>query len=159
MESHMPAELTIRPATPDDCEIVVDYNHRLAAETEDKHLCRETLRRGVAALLDDASKGRYFLACRQGRVVGQTMVTFEWSDWRNGPIWWIQSVYVEPEARREGVFRALYEHIRQTAQREGVVGLRLYVEQNNARAQSTYQSMGMHNAGYLVFETMFKPGP
>ena len=152
----MAAELVIRPATLDDRDTVVDYNRRLAEESEGKQLPLDTVRPGVAAILGDPTLGRYYMACREGRTIGQTMITFEWSDWRNGQIWWIQSVYVAPEERRGGVFRAMFEHVRQTALREQVVGLRLYVERNNEPALAVYQKMGMENAGYLVFEQMFQ---
>jgi GNAT superfamily N-acetyltransferase len=108
---------------------------------------------GVAAGLADPGKSVYFLAEEDGTAVGQMMYTTEWSDWRNGWFWWIQSVYVRPEARRRGVFRALFEHVHQAARAdERVIGLRLYVERENHVAQKTYQNMGMESAGYLVFE-------
>lgn len=152
----MPGDLRIRPATVDDWETVVEFNYLLAAESEDKILCRETLSRGVKAALADAAKARYFLATRQERPVGQVMLTYEWSDWRNGHIWWIQSVYVVPECRQQGIYRALHQHVAALAQHEGnVVGLRLYVERNNHRAQQVYQRLGMRSAGYLVYENFW----
>lgn len=147
--------LTIRDATATDVDVIVDYNVRLAAESEGKSLNAATLRRGVAALLADAAHGRYFLACRGPRVVGQVMITYEWSDWRNGRIWWIQSVYVPPEDRRGGVFRALFQHIRGLAESTpGIVGLRLYVEENNTLAHAVYRDLGMIDAGYFVLQRM-----
>lgn len=145
--------LTIRPATPADVNLVVDMNDRLAWESEHKKLNRDLLTPGVHAVLADAARGRYFMAERDGVVVGQTMITYEWSDWRNGWIWWIQSVYVIPEARAQGVFRALYTHILDTARKAGnVIGLRLYVEKENRVAHHTYQRMGMEWTDYLVME-------
>ncbi len=146
----------IRPATPNDTDLVVRWNIRLAEESEDKTLSAEILTRGVRQVLADQQKGRYFIAMDGARPIGQTMVTYEWSDWRNGWIWWIQSVYVEADYRRRGVYRALHNHIAEVAKRSGeVVGLRLYVEQNNTVAREVYQSCGLRPAGYLVYEHMF----
>lgn len=151
----MNGPLTIRDATIDDVDVIVDFNIRLAAESEGKSLSTGTLRQGVRALLCDAAHGRYFLACRGPHVVGQVMLTYEWSDWRNGRIWWIQSVYVPPEARRGGVFRALFQHVRGLAESTpGVVGLRLYVEENNTLAHAVYRELGMADAGYFVLQRM-----
>lgn len=145
----------IRPATLNDLETIVDFNVRLAAETEDTELDRENVRRGVRALLADPAHGAYYVACKDG-IIGQMMHTREWSDWRNGDIWWIQSVYVHPDHRRRGVCRALYAHLRaQAAADPGVVGLRLYVERDNARAQATYAAFGMRPGGYLVMQELF----
>ncbi len=155
----MPSTLQIRDATPNDWQVIVDYNLRLAEESEGKQLHRETLGAGVRALLAQPSHGRYFLACRDGRIIGQTMITYEWSDWRNGQIWWIQSVYVEPDSRRQGVFRGLFEHIRQQAESTpGIAGLRLYVEEQNFAAHETYRSLGMQDAGYFVLERLLLRG-
>jgi GNAT superfamily N-acetyltransferase len=145
--------LTIRRATPADATVVVEFNRRLAEETEGKTLDISVLTVGVTAGLADPAKAWYFLAEEDGVVLGQMMITFEWSDWRNGWFWWIQSVYVRADARRRGIFRRLYEHVSQRA-REGpdVIGLRLYVERHNHAAQQTYTHLGMEPAGYLVFE-------
>jgi ribosomal protein S18 acetylase RimI-like enzyme len=145
--------LAIRRATSDDLDVVVDFNRRLAEESEGKILDPAVLKAGVAQALADPKKALYFLAEDAGRVVGQTMITTEWSDWRNGWFWWIQSVYVRPEARRRGVFRALFEHISKAARQDSsVIGLRLYVDHENHAAQETYRNMGMVAAGYLVLE-------
>ncbi|MBY0522645.1 MAG: GNAT family N-acetyltransferase [Gemmataceae bacterium] len=144
--------LAIRRAVPADASTIVEFNRLLAEESEGKVLDLALLRPGVAAALADPHKCLYFVAEEEGRIVGQTMVTYEWSDWRNGWIWWIQSVYVRPEARRLGVFRALYEHIRQTARQEGAIGIRLYVEEDNKRAHETYYRLGMVRSGYFVLE-------
>lgn len=152
----MTHEFAIRDALPADAETIVEYNARLAEETEGKALDGDALRRGVRAVLDDVAHGRYFLACRDRAIVGQLMLTYEWSDWRNGRIWWIQSVYVLPSARRQGAYKALYAHVRRLARETpGVVGLRLYVEHHNARAQEVYRRLGMREAGYRVLEEMF----
>ena len=146
---------SIRPATLDDVDLVVRWNILLADESEDIQLSPKILAPGVRQALADPQKARYFIALDGPRPIGQTMVTYEWSDWRNGWIWWIQSVYVEADYRRRGVYRALHEHIAETARRAGVVGLRLYVEQNNTVAREVYESCGLKPAGYLVYEHMF----
>jgi ribosomal protein S18 acetylase RimI-like enzyme len=144
---------TVRPARIDDCEIIARYNCELAWETEQTRLDAETVLQGVQAVLADAGKGRYFVACCEEQVVGQLMHTREWSDWRNGDIWWLQSVYVAPSFRGRGVFRTLYQHLAAQAQADpGVVGLRLYVESDNTQAQQTYRQLGLREAGYFVME-------
>ncbi len=145
--------LSIRRAGPADVAIVTEFNRLLALESEGKTLDAAVLAAGVAAGLADPNKSVYFLAEEDGAPIGQIMYTREWSDWRNGWFWWIQSVYVRAEARRRGVLRALYEHVQQAARADGnVIGLRLYVERNNHIAQETYRRLGMDAAGYLVFE-------
>lgn len=150
-------EITIRDATPSDASTIAEFNCRLASESEDKQLDPETVGKGVDALLMDTRRGRYFVACSaDGKVIGQLMHTFEWSDWRNGDIWWLQSVYVHADFRRQGVFRKLNQHLEQLAESTpGVVGLRLYVENENARAQETYRSLSFTEPGYRVMERMF----
>jgi GNAT superfamily N-acetyltransferase len=148
--------IEVRPAALGDWEVIVEYNVALARESEATHLNRETVRLGVRALLENPRHGRYFIAVMEGRVVGQLMHTREWSDWRNGEIWWIQSVFVHPDFRRQGVFRTLYQHLERLASSEpGIVGLRLYVEEQNNRAISTYTALGLLHSGYAVMERMF----
>ncbi len=145
--------LSIRRAVPADAPTVAEFNRLLAVESESKTLDPAVLAAGVAAGLADPQKGMYFLAEEDGVALGQVQYTTEFSDWRNGWIWWIQSVYVRQDARRRGVFRALYEHLYQAAQADPeVIGLRLYVERDNHTAQATYQSMGMEPTSYIVFE-------
>jgi GNAT superfamily N-acetyltransferase len=145
--------MQLRPAHRGDADTIVEFNMRMAQETEGLQLDPALIAPGVRAMIEDRAKGRYFVAEREGRVVGQIGVTTEWSDWRNGHFWWIQSVYVAPEARRTGVFRALYEHVRAEAKRQpGVIGLRLYVEEHNAAAQTTYDRLGMKMSAYRVME-------
>jgi ribosomal protein S18 acetylase RimI-like enzyme len=148
--------LTIRPAGATDIDVICEFNRLMALETENKTLDLAILRPGVAAMLSDPHKGRYFVAVDQNEreaVVGQLGVTLEWSDWRNGNFWWIQSVYVRKEARRHGVFRALYEHVLMHARSEpNVIGVRLYVEHDNTIAQGTYRKMGMKMTDYKVME-------
>lgn len=150
----------VRPATPDDLEHLVTWNAAMAWETEHKRLDAETLRRGVAMALAESARGRYFIAERDGRPAGSLLITTEWSDWRCADWWWIQSVYVEPSHRRQGVYAALYRHVEELARAsENVCGLRLYVEKENAVAQRTYSTLGMRDAGYFMFEAGFGPEP
>ncbi len=150
--------MRIREAQLGDVAIIAEYNARLAQETEGKELDRATLLAGVRALIENPARGVYFVAEEAGQVVGQVMITFEWSDWRNGTFWWLQSVYVREEFRGRGVFRSLFEHVRGLAGQEaGVCGLRLYVERENERAKSAYRRLGMTDAGYEVFETVLAP--
>jgi ribosomal protein S18 acetylase RimI-like enzyme len=149
---------TIRRATAHDHATIVDFNCAMALETEGKALKHEVISRGVASLLGNEHRGMYFVAEQNEIIVGALMITYEWSDWRNGNFWWIQSVYVRPEVRGHGVYRAMYEHIRALATKDpGVCGFRLYVEQDNARAQRTYASLGMSETHYRMYEEM-KPG-
>jgi len=148
--------LEIRDATAADEATIVDFNARMAEETEGRTLDPEVLGAGVAAALNDSTKGRYWLATSSGKIAGQIMVSWEWSDWRNGMLWWIQSVYVPAQFRRQGVFRALYKHVESLAQAdEEACGIRLYVEKNNVRAQQTYRVLGMSEPGYNVMEMIF----
>ncbi|MGE0451372.1 MAG: N-acetyltransferase family protein [Vicinamibacterales bacterium] len=147
--------MRIRPATLHDLDFIVDGNLALAVETEQLQLDRDALRAGVRAVLEARVPGRYWIAEVEGTPVGQLLITFEWSDWRNGMIWWIQSVYVTLAARHGGVFRALYEHVRREAQSASACGLRLYVDTRNVAAQRVYAAIGMNGEHYRVFEDMF----
>jgi GNAT superfamily N-acetyltransferase len=147
--------LRIRPATTGDLEAIVDGNLNLARESENVALDVTTLREGVRALLERRAPGRYWAAEQDGRVVGQLLITYEWSDWRNRMVWWIQSVYVAPDHRRRGVLKALYEHVRREAREAGCGGLRLYVDNSNTSAQGAYTALGMNGGHYRVFEDMF----
>jgi GNAT superfamily N-acetyltransferase len=150
--------MRIRRAGPDDSATIAEFNIRLAAETEDLKLDPDRVNAGVLALLRDPSKGSYFVCELQNSIVGQVMITYEWSDWRNGNVWWLQSVYIRPEFRQKGVFRTLFEHIRGLAIREpGVWGLRLYMHAANERARTAYKRLGMSRTHYEVFE-METPG-
>ena len=133
--------------------MVADFNLRLAEESEDLHLDPARVQAGVAALLSDPAKGLYFVAEIDGEVAGQLMITYEWSDWRNGNIWWIQSVYVKEKFRRRGVFRALFGYLENLArEQKEVCTLRLYVHGDNAAAQRTYELLGMKRTHYHVLE-------
>ncbi|QDT54835.1 putative acetyltransferase [Caulifigura coniformis] len=148
----------VRPAGPDDAEIIAQFNCLLAEETEHTRLDPPTVLAGVKQLLADPSKGRYLVAEEDGKVIGQLAHTREWSDWRNGDLWWIQSVYVRQGHRGGGVFRALYEHLEAMARESGqVVGIRLYVEQHNEKAQSAYQRLGLAKTDYQVMQKVWLP--
>lgn len=154
----MTQHLTIRKAALGDADAIARFNSAMALETEGKALLPERVNPGVLRLLNDASLGFYVVAEREGEVVGSLMITNEWSDWRNGLFWWIQSVYVVPAARRQGVYRALYDFVRDMARADpGICGFRLYVEKDNTTAQRTYRSLGMESTDYLVYEEL-KPG-
>ena len=149
----MSDSMRIRGATSADAEVIAAFNAAMALETEHKRLDPVVLRAGVEGAIARPTSARYFLAEIEGRVVGQLMVTFEWSDWRNADFWWIQSVYVHPDFRSRGVFATLYRHVERLAHDAGACGLRLYVERANAGAQAAYRRLGMADAGYLVYGT------
>jgi GNAT superfamily N-acetyltransferase len=151
----MPDELAIRRATIDDAEILARFNEAMAEETEDKTLDPDTVRAGVRAVFDKPEQVFYLVAERDSTIVGSLMITTEWSDWRNADFWWIQSVYVRPEARRTGVYTALHRDVRRRARNtEDVCGLRLYVERANAAAQAAYDELGMDEPPYRMYEEM-----
>ena len=153
----MSTSFTIRSGSPADAPVITDYNARLARETEQLELDLARLRAGVDAVLADSTKGNYWVAEAGGEVVGQLMITFEWSDWRNGVIWWIQSVYVRQDWRARGVFKALYNHVHRLAtSRSDVSGLRLYVEHDNQRAKRTYERLGLRPTSYELYEVDFR---
>ena len=150
---------TVRVATRADAPHLVEWNAAMALETEHKQLDRAVLARGVAGVFDDPRRGFYLVAEQGGRPVGSLLVTYEWSDWRCGDWWWIQSVYGTPAARRGGVFRTLYAQVESRARATpGVVGLRLYVEAENENAQRTYENLGMSASSYRFFERGFLAG-
>jgi GNAT superfamily N-acetyltransferase len=147
--------IEIRPALPRDAEVLVDFQVRMARETEELELEPEVVSRGVQAVLDDAMKGRYWVADSGGHLVGSLLTTYEWSDWRDGTVLWVQSVYVVPALRGRGVYRRMYEHLR------GLVlaspdlrGIRLYVDRRNLAAQRVYERLGMSREHYEMFEWM-----
>jgi ribosomal protein S18 acetylase RimI-like enzyme len=143
----------IRLAGPDDCDVLVGFAADMARETEGKDLDTTTLRRGIAALLVDAAKGLTYLLEEDEAAVATLSLTTEWSDWRNGWFWWIQSVYVRPASRGRGHYRRLHEFVMaEAAQRSDVYGLRLYVERENDGAQATYRALGMEETHYRLYE-------
>jgi GNAT superfamily N-acetyltransferase len=146
-------ELCVRAARRNDRDLMAAWAVAMAMETEAKALPLDTITRGIQAGLDDPARALYYIAECAGEPAGTLMVTPEWSDWRDGWWWWIQSVYVAPAHRRKGVFRALFDHVRElAASTEGVRGLRLYVERDNVGAQRTYEFVGMTDAGYRMYE-------
>ena len=147
--------MTVRRATAADADVIAEFNRHLAVESESHVLDADTVARGVRLGLDGAGLARYWLAEAEDGIRGQSMVTVEWSDWRAGPVWWLQSVYVVPEWRGRGVFRALWDHVIGEARQEDVVGLRLYVHHENASARNVYERLGMTDTPYRVYELPF----
>lgn len=153
---------TIRQAIVDDAPVVAQYNINMAKETEGIDLNPETILKGCQAILerDDPSevqgnpRGFYLVASLDNSIIGQLMITYEWSDWRNAVVWWIQSVYVVPEHRGKGVFASLYAHVKKMSKDCNAVGLRLYADTGNTNAQKTYRKLGM-SSHYMVFEDLF----
>lgn len=155
-------DFRIRSAAPGDHATIVEFNRLLALETESKRLDPLVVERGVQRALEDPDRLRYWVVERTDdhRIIGQAGATREWTDWRDGWIWWLQSVYVDPDHRGRGVFRALYRHIRSLAAADPrVVGLRLYVENENQRARQTYEALGMTPGGYTVLEELWLGRP
>ena len=151
----MTQAFAVRKAELRDAPQIAAFNAAMALETEHKRLLPERIGAGVRRLLGDPSLGFYAVAERGGEVIGCLLVTNEWSDWRNGLFWWIQSVYVEPGSRRQGVYRGLYDFIRELARADpGICGFRLYVEKDNRAAQKTYRSLGMAETDYLIYEEL-----
>src|SRR5260221_10227084 len=148
-------EIVYRDAARSDHPAIVDFQVAMALETESIELDRATCAKGVAAVFDDSALGRYFVAEENGRVVGSLLITYEWSDWRNGNVWWIQSVYVVTEFRQQRVYAGLYEHVRRLVEADDSLrGIRLYVDRRNVRAQEVYTRLGMNGEHYQVFEWM-----
>ena len=153
----MSVESMIRIGEKKDADTLAKYNIAMAWETEKKKLSPPLVARGVQALLENPRYGFYVVAEIDREVVGSLMITYEWSDWRDASFWWIQSVYVKPEFRKQGIFRRLYEFVKNKASRDtGVCGLRLYVEQDNVAAQKTYKSIGMSRIPYKLYEESFE---
>ncbi len=153
----MPGELQVRLAERKDVEAIAELNMAMAGETEGKRLDLTTLTRGIHAVFDRPSYGFYVVAESEGQVVGCLLITFEWSDWRAGLFWWIQSLYVRPAFRRHGVFKRLHESVKaQALRRPEVCGIRLYVEQSNRVAQRAYEQAGMTPTRYRLYEQMLR---
>jgi ribosomal protein S18 acetylase RimI-like enzyme len=147
--------IVYREATPSDVPVIVGFQLAMARETEELELDGDVLTGGVQAVFDDPSRGRYFVAEGDGSVIASLMITYEWSDWRNGNVWWIQSVYVRPEFRQQRVYAGLYAHVQRLVQADDSVrGIRLYVDRRNVPAQSVYTKLGMNGEHYQVFEWM-----
>ena len=148
--------LSVRNAIPDDAGTITEFQMKMARETENISLDRETVRKGVTAVFGDHLKGQYYVAETEGKVVASLLITYEWSDWRNCNVWWFQSVYVVPEYRRLGIFRKMYTFIKNKAEEQDIAGLRLYVETKNTRAQKTYEALGMSSEHYSFYQWMRK---
>jgi ribosomal protein S18 acetylase RimI-like enzyme len=149
------SDVQIRPATIADLPILVEFQQRLAFESENITLDVSVLRKGMEALFSDTAKGAYYVADLEGQPVGCHMITYEWSDWRNGVVYWLQSVYVKEQFRQLGVFKKMFEVLKTRIQQDdSVKGLRLYVDKTNLRAQKVYAAMGMNGDHYSVFEMM-----
>jgi ribosomal protein S18 acetylase RimI-like enzyme len=146
--------MNIRLAQKEDAPALVEFNQSMALETEGKRLDSDTLRSGVEAVFSDENKGFYVVAEESGNeIIGGLMVTFEWSDWRDAWFWWIQSVYILPDFRGQGIYRLLYEFVKNKAGKsKNVCGFRLYVEKENVRAQKVYEKLGMEQSYYLMYE-------
>jgi GNAT superfamily N-acetyltransferase len=144
-----------RAATPADISAIAGFQIAMARETEDLQLDPDVVNKGVAAVCHNPARGRYYVAEQDGGILGSLLITYEWSDWRNGAVWWIQSVYVVPEHRRQGIYSGLYAYVRELALGDAQVrGIRLYVDRRNTRAQTVYTQLGMNGEHYQVFEWM-----
>jgi GNAT superfamily N-acetyltransferase len=146
--------IIIRKANQSDAPFIADFQIKMAWETERMNLDPDVVIKGVKAVFEDPSRGKYYVAETTGRIVASLLITFEWSDWRNCNVWWFQSVYVVPEFRRQGIFRSMYAHIKDIAEKQAIAGLRLYVETKNERARKTYEALGMSSEHYSFYEWM-----
>jgi len=145
--------MEVRLATAEDAATIARFNQAMALETESKALPDAVIGAGVRALMENPRDGFYVVAVVAGETAASLMVTSEWSDWRNGFFWWIQSVYVDPAHRRKGLYSAMYRFVKnEAAVRQDVCGFRLYVEQENISAQRTYEYLGMKRTPYLLYE-------
>lgn len=148
-------QVSIRKAVLADAAVIAVFNQQMALETEHKELIPELVLAGVHSLLTNPAYGFYLVAEHEEQVVGSLMITTEWSDWRNGVFWWVQSVYVQPKSRRQGIYRKLYAAVKALATEQGnVCGFRLYVEKDNQQAQQTYRELGMQITDYRIYEEM-----
>jgi GNAT superfamily N-acetyltransferase len=146
--------INIRKAISSDAAVIIDFQQKMAWETEHLKLVPGIITKGVSAVFENPIRGQYWVAEDDGNIIASLLITYEWSDWRNTNVWWFQSVYVLPDYRRRGIFRSMYSNIRSEAARQGIAGLRLYVETNNSRAQQTYEALGMHSEHYKMYEWM-----
>ncbi|MEJ2546123.1 MAG: GNAT family N-acetyltransferase [Calditrichaceae bacterium] len=151
----MSQNIIINKANLDDAEFIAEFNRKMARETENLELDGNVILNGVKNLMKQPELGFYIVAKIDNQVCGCLMITKEWSDWRNGLIWWIQSVYIHPDHRRQGIFRKMYQFIMDYAKEQGIIGLRLYVEHSNSIAQKTYTELGMRKCDYHIYEQIF----
>jgi GNAT superfamily N-acetyltransferase len=148
-------ETTIRKATKADLEVLILFQRAMAEETESIELDSEIVRQGIDALFDDPSKGKYIVIGLDGVLAGCLMLTYEWSDWRNGTVLWIQSVYIEPQHRGKGLYKLLYNFVKnEVSSDNSIKGIRLYVDKRNTTAQKVYETLGMNGEHYQVYEWM-----
>jgi len=148
--------IVVREAKQDDAEAIIDFQLKMAWETENLSLDSTIVTKGVNAVFNDPSKGRYYIAQEGNEIIASLLITYEWSDWRCSNVWWFQSVYVVPRLRRKGVFRQMYNYIKDLAVLSDIAGLRLYVETRNENARKTYESLGMNSDHYSFYEWMRK---
>lgn len=148
--------MIIRKAIPEDAATIIDFQQRMAWETEKMTLAPEIIKKGVKSVFKNHGCGQYWVAEDNGRVISSLLITYEWSDWRNTNVWWFQSVYVIPDYRRKGIFKAMFSQIKKEAEKDNAAGLRLYVETNNLPAQYTYEALGMQSQHYKMYEWMKK---
>ena len=149
-------KLITRKGTLADTETIVQFQKKMALETEGKTLQEFAIKSGVTEVIKDTQKGTYLVAEYEGHIIGSLLITYEWSDWRNGWFWWIQSVYVKSEWRRKGVYSHLYDEVKKLSSGvKNICGIRLYVEKENIIAQTVYKKLGMHDTKYLLYETEF----
>lgn len=147
--------MKVREARPGDIQVIADFQVRMAFETENLSLDKDVVTAGVKAVFSDPSKGRYFIVHKEGNILGTVLITPEWSDWRNGTIYWIQSLFVVPEHRRKGIFSLLFNHLKEIVQQDpNAKGIRLYVAKSNLIAKKAYEKSGMENDHYDLFEWM-----
>jgi GNAT superfamily N-acetyltransferase len=145
--------MLVRIANKDDISAIVQFQLAMAHETENIELDKATVEKGVSAVIEDASKGKYYIAEKKGKIIGSLLTTFEWSDWRNGTVLWIQSVYILPEFRRKGVYSQMYKHIKNLVLEDSSLnGIRLYADKENEIAHKTYRKLGMSPDHYVTFE-------
>lgn len=144
--------VSIRKASLNDAPAIIEFQKKMAWETEKLELRDDLINPGVNAVFSDSSKGEYYVAEADGKVIASLLITREWSDWRNTFVWWFQSVYVLPDFRQQGVFKAMFRFVKDEALKNGAAGLRLYVEKNNITAQKTYERLGMNDKHYSMFE-------
>ena len=145
----------IRLATEQDSHTIIDFQMKMARETEELNLGQDNLVDGVNAVFRDPQKGKYFVVYNDDQVIASMMITHEWSDWRNKWIWWLQSVYVLPDFRGKGIFRLMYEHVKMLVIKDDdTAGIRLYVDVSNKKAREVYKAVGMDGEHYQTFEWM-----
>ena len=145
--------ITVRKGKQSDNQTIIDFQVKMAKETEQINLDLDIVRKGVKAIFNSPAKGIYFVAESGNKIIASLLITFEWSDWRNGNVYWIHSVYVLPEFRKKGVFKTMYLHMKNIAQKDkNIRGLRLYVDKTNTNARKVYETMGMDGNHYLLYE-------